>query len=103
MCGLASITRHFALVFLEREEIKLSFFLVRSPLAGLDTNTRLYLMGSTLWLIKAVGLEKTHDAGILDSGVEKVGNVSSVPSVEVPWLGVGGLACCRLSSVSFMW
>ena len=50
-------------------------------------------MGSTLWLIKAVGIEKTYDAGISGSGVEEVGNVFSVHSVEVPQLAVGGLAC----------
>lgn len=69
----------------------------------MDINTRFYLMGSTLWLIKALGIEKTYDAGSSGSGVEKVGNVFSVYSVEVPQLGGGGLACHRLSSVSFMW
>lgn len=60
-------------------------------------------MGSTLWLIKAVGIKKTYDAGISGSGVEKVGSVFSVHSAEVPQVGVGGLACHRLFSVSFMW
>lgn len=55
----------------------------------MDTNSRFYLMASTLWLIKAVGIVKTSDAGISGSGLEKVRNVFSVHCVEVPQLGVG--------------
>lgn len=44
----------------------------------MDTNAKFYLTGSTLWLTKGVGIEKTSDAGGFGSGVMKVGNVFSV-------------------------
>lgn len=58
----------------------------------MDANARLYLMVSAPWLMQAVGI-----GWIYGAGVGKVGNVFLIHSAEVPQLGAGCLACCRLS------